>query len=82
MRYLSEDGKVFNNEDDCIKHEIETKKEKESEQKKLEERKKKKEEINKAWDNYIRLLMEYEKDYGALDVNSIKDIWNYLYNLI
>lgn len=70
MRYLSDDGKVFNYEDECREHEKSIKEF--VRQKELEEQKKKDKEIlDKEYDNlvdsmkkWLKNSIEFENKYG------------------
>lgn len=71
MRYLSEDGKVFNSEKECNEHEIEIKKQ-ETESKKVAEQRKDLEDLmnlvektNKMIDEMDNAMTAYEKKWGV-----------------
>lgn len=57
MRYLSEDGKVFNTAEECAEHEKKNNK---------QEKDRRKQEIKEAADKYYDLLEQYTKDYGLM----------------
>lgn len=65
MKYISEDGKVFNTEQECCEYEqlIESKKHKREQLEK--ERQDRLSAINKKYEELNDLLSEYEKDYGV-----------------
>ncbi len=69
MRYISEDGKVFNTEQDCLEHENSVKKRIEEERIKKEqteiERKKLLKEVNNLYSTLEEKVREYEKKYGS-----------------
>lgn len=66
MRYISEDGKVFNTEEECLEHENETRNEEARKKEELEQKKK----VRKA--RYAELveleakIAEYTSKYNAL----------------
>lgn len=68
MRYISDDGKVFNTEYECCEHENRIRIEREEELKRKEElemkRQNRLDNINKKYEELLKLLLEYEKDYG------------------
>lgn len=55
MRYLSDDGKVFQTAEECVEHE------KKNSQKEKEKRQK---EIQEAGEKYFKLIDNYKKDFG------------------
>jgi len=65
MRYLSDDGKVFNTEQACCEYEQHVEKQKVKREKLEKERKDRLGVINKKYDELQTLLSEYEKDYGV-----------------
>lgn len=77
MRFLSEDGKLFNTEDECIEHEKSVKKEKEQKEKEAEQAKKAEQakdlkqimnlldEVNKKMEELDEATSGYEKKYGV-----------------
>lgn len=69
MRYISDDGKVFNTELECLEHENTEKKRLEEERIKKEEIKKKQKErydsICKHHKELINEIHSYEKDYNS-----------------
>lgn len=69
MRYISDDGKVFNTEYECCEHENEIRVEREEELKRKEklemDRQNRLDNINKKYEELQDLLLEYEKDYGV-----------------
>ena len=77
MRFLSEDGKLFNTEDECIEHEESVKKEKEQKEKEAEQAKKAEQakdlkqimnlldEVNKKMEELDEMTSKYEKKYGV-----------------
>lgn len=68
MRYISDDGKVFNTEYECCEHEKRIRAEKEEELKRKEkletEKQTRLDNINKKYEELQDLLLEYEKDYS------------------
>lgn len=65
MRYISDDGKIFNTEQECCEHEQRVEKQKAEKEKLEKERKDSLDIINKKYEELQRLLSEYEKDYGV-----------------
>ena len=67
MRYISDDGKVFNTEQECLEHENIEKKRLEEEKLKKEklemERKDRLKVINKKYEELQTLVFEYGRDY-------------------
>ncbi len=65
MRYMSDDGKVFNTEQECYEYEEQVK-EKTADKERLEaERQKKLNEINKKYKELQELISGYEKEYSV-----------------
>lgn len=69
MRYISDDGKVFNTEQDCCDYENRIRREKEEELKRKEklemERQNRLDIINKKYEELQKLITDYRKDYGV-----------------
>lgn len=65
MKYISDDGKVFNTEEECCDYEQRIEMEKVKREKLEAERKNRLEEINKKYDELQDMLSEYEKVYGV-----------------
>ena len=65
MRYISDDGKVFNTEQECCEYEREIEVEKAKREKLEKERKSRLDAINKRYEELQTLLSEYEKEYGV-----------------
>lgn len=69
MRYISDDGKVFNTEQECCEHENAEKKRLEEERirkEKLEmERSNRLSEINQKYEELQKLILEYGRDCGT-----------------
>lgn len=63
MRYISEDGKVFNSEEECLRHEKVLSEEKTKREKLVEEKNKRKDEVIAAYDNFTELLKKFTDDY-------------------
>lgn len=59
MRYLSDDGKVFNTEQDCCEHEQKVKKERVS-----REQREKLQKIKSTYEELEKLVFEYGQLYG------------------
>lgn len=85
MRYISDDGKVFNTEQECCDYENRIKKEKEEELKRKEklemERQNRLDAINKRYGELQKLITDYRKDYGVrLEYSTpIQELINMLY---
>lgn len=65
MRYLSDDGKVFDTDQACYEYEQQVKKRKENEEKLERERQSRLNSINKKYEDLQRDIAEYKKDYGT-----------------
>ncbi len=64
MRYLSNDGKVFNTERECCEHEKIIENERINREKLELEKQNRLEVINKKYEELQKLISEYGKDYG------------------
>lgn len=65
MRYLSDDGEVFDTDRACYEYEQRIKKEKENKEKLENERQSRLNSINKKYEDLQRDIAEYKKDYGT-----------------
>lgn len=65
MRYISDDGKVFNTEQECCEYEQRVKKQRTKRERLEKERQDRLSTINKKYEELQKLLSEYEKDYGV-----------------
>jgi len=65
MRYISDDGKVFNTEQECCEYEWVIEVEKAKREKLEKERQSRLDTINKRYEELQTLLSEYEKEYGV-----------------
>lgn len=65
MKYISDDGKVFNTEQECCEHEQKIRRNKENEEKFRAEKHNKLKAINMKYEELQNLLSEYEKAYGV-----------------
>lgn len=65
MKYVSDDGKVFNTEQECCVHEQKISAEKIRKEQLESERRKKLETINEKYTELQQLLSEYEYDFGV-----------------
>ena len=63
MRYISDDNKVFNSEQECLEHEKVLNEEKTKREKLIAEKNKRKDEVVAAYDNFTELLKKYTDDY-------------------
>lgn len=66
MRYISDDGKVFDTEQECCKHEQLLESEKAKKEKLEIERRNKLDAINKKYEELQNLVSEYEKDFSVV----------------
>ena len=65
MKYLSEDGKVFNTEQECCEYERQVENQKAKKEHLEKERKDKLNAINQKYEELNNLLSEYEEKYGV-----------------
>lgn len=65
MKYISEDNKVFNTEQECREYEQQVKNERAKRKQLEKERQNRLGVINKKYEELQKLLSEYEKDYGV-----------------
>lgn len=65
MRYISDDGKVFNTEQECCEHEQQIRQKREKQEKFEVERKNKLNVINEKYNELQELISEFEKEYGV-----------------
>ena len=69
MRYISDDGKVFNTEQECCEYESRIRREREEELKRKEklemERQNRLDAINKKYEELQKFISDYRKDYGV-----------------
>ena len=63
MRYISDDNKVFNTEQECCDHEQKMRDGKAMKEKLEKERQKRICEINKKYEELQKLISEFEKDF-------------------
>lgn len=63
MKYISEDGKVFNTEYECLEHEKEIEAEKVRKEKLEKERQDRLNAINRKHKELEIMILEYKKDY-------------------
>lgn len=66
MRYISDDNKVFNSEQECLEHEKFLSEEKVKREKLIAEKNKRKDEVIAAYDNFAELLKKFANDYDEL----------------
>ena len=77
MRYISDDGKVFNTEQECTKHENDLRKKQEEENRKMEEERLRKEKLEKERRERFESIRKhqqelndeiqlFQKDYGCM----------------
>lgn len=65
MRYISDDGKVFNTEQECCEYEQNVKNQRIKREQLEKERKDRLDVINKKYQELQNLLSDFEKDYGV-----------------
>lgn len=65
MRYISDDGKVFNTEQQCCEYERQVENQIAKREQLEKERQDRLKSINKKYEELQNLLSEYEKDYGV-----------------
>ena len=65
MKYVAQDGKVFENENRCIAYENDLKMKAEQEKLKKQEKDKRWNEVTNAKENYIKLYEQYATDYPS-----------------
>jgi len=68
-------GIKFENKEDAENYLNECKAIDEKKKKLFEEKDVRKKEVNDAWDNYIILLWQYDKDYGITTINKTPFDW-------
>jgi len=64
MRYISDDNKVFNTEQDCLNHEKALNTEKIEREKLLAKKNKRSDEVKKLGNDFINLHKKFVEDYG------------------
>lgn len=65
MRYISDDGKVFNTEQECCEYEQQIEKNRQRKEKLEMDRQNRLDDINKKYEELQNMLSEYVKDYGV-----------------
>ena len=65
MKYVSDDGKVFNTEQECCKYEQRVEDNRLKKEKLEMERLDRLNDIDKKYEELQKLISEYEKDYGV-----------------
>ena len=65
MRYLSDDGKVFDTDQACYEYEQRIKKEKENREKLERERQSRLDSINKKYEDLQNDIVKYKEDYDT-----------------
>lgn len=80
MRYISDDNKVFNSEQECLEHEKILNEEKTKREKLIAEKNKRKDEVMAAYNNFTTLLKKYTGDYNEpIDLNDFPYPFNSLF---
>lgn len=77
MRYISDDNKVFNSEQECLAHENKQREENDKWEKFLNKKGARLKEVKSAYDNFVELYAKYSKDYheyGALNKDLDLDV--------
>lgn len=77
MRYISDDNKVFNSEQECLEHEKVLNEEKSKREKLIAEKNRRKDEVVAAYDNFTELLKKFTDDY---DESMVLDDFSYPLN--
>lgn len=65
MRYISDDGKVFNTEQECCEHEQKLEQERIKKEKLEMDRQNRLDSINKKYEDLQKDISEYRKDFGV-----------------
>lgn len=65
MRYISDDGKVFNTEQECCEHEKKLEQERVKKEKLEMDRQNRLDSINKKYEDLQKDIFEYRKDYNT-----------------
>ena len=65
MRYMSDDGKVFNTEQECCEHEQQIESKRVKRERLEKEHQDRLSAINAKYEELQKLLSEYENDYGV-----------------
>lgn len=65
MRYISDDGRVFNTEQECCEYEQRVENQRVKREQLEKERQERLGAINKKYEELQNMLSEYEKDYGV-----------------
>ena len=81
MRYISDDNKVFNSEEECLKHEKSLATEREKKEKLLAEKNKRRDEVKKLGNDFVKLHKKFVEDYGEevafdKDLESLASIYS------
>lgn len=74
MRYISDDGKVFNTEQECCEHEQRIEQERIKKEKLDMERQNRLDSINKKYEDLQKDIAEYRKDYGVRQILFCADL--------
>lgn len=64
MRYMSDDNKVFNSEQECLNHEKTIAAERARRERLLVEKNKRSDEVRKLGDDFVKLHKKFVDDYG------------------
>lgn len=65
MRYISDDGKVFNTEQECYEYEQKFEKEQARKEQLKKERQNRLDDINKKYKELQKLVSDYDEDYSV-----------------
>lgn len=76
MRYISDDGRVFNTEYECCEHEQKIKHEKENKEKFELERQNDLLTINKQYKELQKLILDFEKKYCVRQNRILRHLMN------
>lgn len=77
MRFLSDDGKVFNTEQECLRYENSEKKRSEEERLKREHRERM-DEIKKTYEELQKLISDFYSDYGVKRELHISPVYDFM----
>lgn len=71
MRYISDDGRVFNTEKECYEYEKHIQDEEDKRIKLEEQRRSELDEINRKYDELHDLISNYKQKYGDIKINYV-----------
>lgn len=80
MKYIANDGKIFESKDKCVDHENELKAQEEKKVMLAKVEEKRWEEVEQAKKTYDELYQKYVKDYSKLSYTSSQELFHRLFN--